>query len=106
MQRAGASLLYSAKDLLNFLGCDHNTALDLERIAAGMPAAKGEPDPYLDLLQKKGIEHEQRYLDALHKDGRSIREIERVSSIEAMAEATRTAMRDGVDVIYQGALFS
>src|SRR5687767_9679610 len=96
--------LYSATDLLNFLGCTHATALDVEVLGGTITHPAGADDEYLDILKEKGMEHERRYRDRLIAEGRSILEIERESSIEASADRTRQAMRDGIDVIYQGAL--
>lgn len=104
MQRDATTVLYAAKDLLNFLGCAHSTALDLLHLSGGLAVPGGTADRYLGLLKDKGIEHERRYLDSIRSEGRSVREIERVNSVEEMAEATRQAMRDGADVIYQGTL--
>jgi predicted RecB family nuclease len=96
--------LYSAKDLLTFLGCTHSSALDLQ-VAGGAPTADDDKgDPYLELLKEKGNAHELQYLEELKRQGHSVREIARVASLDEMAELTRAAMRDGVDVIYQGAL--
>ena len=106
MQSDGAAVLYSAKDLINFLGCQHSTALDLEVAAQALSAPEDVEDAYLALLQDKGNAHERTYLEKLKAEGRSVREIERVKSLDEMTEATRQAMRDGVDVIYQGALRS
>lgn len=106
MQTDGTSLLFSAKDLINFLGCRHSTALDLEVATGALNAPDDTEDPYLKLLQAKGNAHERAHLEKLTSEGRSIREIERVASQHEMTEATRHAMRDGVDVIYQGALRS
>src|SRR5581483_4924597 len=39
-------------------------------------------------------------------EGKSIRDISSVESLEGKTEATRQAMGEGVDVIYQGALFN
>jgi uncharacterized protein len=97
-------VLYSAKDLVNFLGCEHCTALDLLVIGDSLGYPQSQNDEYLELLKKKGITHERGYLETLRAQGKTIREIERVDSLAEMAEATRRAMRDGVDVIYQGAL--
>src|SRR5687767_11445760 len=104
MQRDATGALYSAKDLLNFLSCVHCTALDLRCAGGAVDTPAENSDPYLDLLKRKGNEHEQRYLESVRANGCSVREIARVESIDTMAEATRQAMRDGVDVIYQGAL--
>src|ERR1043165_3269349 len=105
MQAEGAGVLYSAKDLINFLGCPHSVALDLDVAARALRAPEAVDDPYLELLQQKGIAHERAYLEKLKAAGKSVREIERVP-LDEMTEATRQAMRDGVDVIYQGALRS
>ncbi len=106
MQPDGAAVLYSAKDLINFLGCQHSTALDLQVAARALRAPEGVEDGYLDLLKAKGNAHERAYLEKLKAEGRSVREITRVESLDEMTAATRQAMRDGVDVIYQGALRS
>jgi predicted RecB family nuclease len=98
--------LYSATDLLNFLGCDHSTALDIEVMKSSLAATKSPDDAYLDILKEKGLEHEHAYFKRLKFEGRSSIEIERheTTTIEEMVERTRQAMRDGIDVIYQGAL--
>ena len=96
--------LYSAKDLLNFLGCAHSSALDLQLLDRAITAPRGDKDEYLDLLKKKGNEHEARYLGDLKAKGKSVTEIARDPSLAMMAEHTRQAMRSGAEVIYQGAL--
>ena len=106
MQAEGAAVLYSAKDLINFLGCHHSVALDLDVAARAPGAPEDVEDAYLKLLQDKGNAHERAYLEKLKAEGKSVREIARVKSLDEMTEATRQAMRDGVDVIYQGALRS
>jgi uncharacterized protein len=100
------ALLFSAKDLINFLGCQHSAALDLDVATHVLRAPATVEDAYAKLLQDKGNAHERAYLAKLKAEGRSVREIERVDSLDEMTEATRQAMRDGVDVIYQGALRS
>ena len=104
MRFLSGSPLYSAKDLLTFLGCTHSSALDHQLAGGAITADDEGDDPYLELLKEKGNAHEAQYLDVLKREGRSVREIARVASLEEMAEATRAAMREGVDVIYQGAL--
>jgi predicted RecB family nuclease len=96
--------LYSAKDLLTFLGCTHSSALDLQMAGGSITADDDEKDLYLELLKEKGNAHELNYLEDLKRQGRSVREIARVDSLDEMAELTRAAMREGVDVVYQGAL--
>ena len=67
--------LYSATDLLNFLGCNHATALDMQVMADGLARPKGEDDAYLGILKEKGIEHERAYLEKLRAEGKWIVEI-------------------------------
>lgn len=104
MQRDAANTLYSATDLINFLSCVHSTALDLLCVGDQLEAPDPDDDAYLTLLKKKGIDHERRYLERKRSEGRTLCEIELSLPLDAKGEATRQAMRDGVDVIYQGAL--
>jgi uncharacterized protein len=106
MQADSTGVLYSAKDLINFLGCQHSTALDLDVAARVLHAPKEAEDAYLELLKEKGNAHESAYLETLKAEGKCVREIQQMDSLDEMTEATRQAMRDGVDVIYQGALRS
>jgi predicted RecB family nuclease len=95
-------VIFSATDLNNYLGCRHATFLDLADI--GQPRAAAESDPHQELLQKKGLEHEKRHLAYLKDQGKQIVEIDRYSNIEQRVAQTLSAMADGVEVIYQGAL--
>lgn len=105
MKRYLSKPLYSATDLLNFLGCTHATALDLLVMDDELAPATSRDDAYLGVLKQKGNEHERAYLEKLRAEGRSIIEIERrPDALEIMADETRQAMRSGVDVVYQGAL--
>jgi predicted RecB family nuclease len=106
MRTDQSSPLYSAKDLLNFLGCTHCTTLDLLVLQRHVAPPSDEDDAYLDLLKKKGIDHERAYLEQRRAEGRSLCEVPRLDSMDAMAAATSDAMRKGVDLIYQGALVS
>ena len=96
--------LYSATDLLNFLGCSHATALDMSVLSGAGTEPEKEADPYHEILKQKGLEHEARYLETLRAAGKSVADISGDGPIDERAELTRKAMRDGVDVIYQGVL--
>jgi hypothetical protein len=67
------SLVFSADDLVNFLGCRHATFFDRRNLDA--PMEFGPEAPLLALLQAKGLAHERRYLDELRNLGRSVVEI-------------------------------
>jgi uncharacterized protein len=96
--------LYSASDLVNFLGCVHATALDVRQLTD--PVEFPPEDAQTRLLQEKGLAHERAYLEALRQGGRSVAEVSSDGSLEERAERTLAAMRDGADVVYQGALIS
>jgi uncharacterized protein len=104
VRRYNEHLVFSASDLVTFLGCRHATVLDRRRLDD--PAPLAEDDPYLKLLQEKGLEHERAFREKLLADGRQVVEIPNEGSLEERTERTREAMRAGTDVIYQGAFFS
>jgi len=101
MQIHNGERLFSASDLVNFIGCAHNTFLDLRNLVT--PVRFPADDDAAVLLQEKGIEHERRYLQSLRSEGRSVIEIDGVLSIAEKVRLTREALRTGPDVIYQGA---
>ena len=104
MREEGGKRFYSATDLVNYLGCSHATVLDLRQLAK--PVVLAEDDEQAKLLQEKGIEHEKAYLARLRKESLTVAEISDQGSLDTRVAATREAMRDGADVIYQGALFN
>lgn len=101
MQRRNGATLFSASDLVNFMGCAHATVLDLRQLET--PVTFPPDDEQAQLLQEKGMEHERAYLERLKADGLSVIEIVDGTDIEEKAERTRAALRDGADVVYQGA---
>src|ERR1700752_1950491 len=103
MQFLDGKLLFSASDLVNFLGCRHATYLDLRNLADEV--AIPERDAATVLIFEKGLEHEKRYLAALKARGLAVVEIagEGFDLAERTA-LTREAMRAGAEVIYQAAL--
>src|SRR5262249_29018610 len=102
MFNASDRVIFSATDLINYLGCQHATFLDLEHL--GQPEPSVEPDPTEELLKRKGIEHEQRYLAFLKSQGREVVEVDPKATISQRVDQTRAAMNAGVEVIYQAAL--
>lgn len=111
MQLIDGQAVYSATDLVGYLECEHLTALERAALA-GLVKRPHIDDPELDVLRRRGEEHEQRYLATMRAEGRSIVEITRDGSIEdqgaqlrAATEETRQAMAAGADVIYQATFF-
>jgi len=101
MQQRDGATLFSASDLVNFMGCAHATMLDIRQLTD--PVELPGDDEHTRLLQEKGLEHEYAYLERLRAEGRSISEIVGNDDIHAKSERTRAALREGADVIYQGA---
>lgn len=97
-------IILSPTDLMRFQGCEHATALDLAFLRGEAISPAEESEDAL-LLQKKGHEHEAAYLASLEAAGRRVATIESDGhDFNGAAAATVAAMRDGFDVIYQGAL--
>lgn len=101
MQLRNGATLFSASDLVNFMGCAHSTVLDLRQLTdrVELPA----DDDQAKLLQEKGLEHERAFLERLKAEGRSVIEIVGDGDIVDKTARTRAAMRESADVIYQGA---
>jgi len=103
MQKRGSGRLYAATDLVNFLECEHLTSLDLLNLQAPLERAKA--DESTQLIQQKGYEHEDAYVQLLRDQKLNVVDIASGNdSLEAKVAATREAMRAGVDVIFQATL--
>jgi predicted RecB family nuclease len=102
MRAENGSILLSPSDLTAYLACEHLTALDLQ-VAHG-DFVTAEPTEQAQLLFAKGLAHEAAYLERLRNEGLDVREITTHDGYEAAAQATRQAIDDGVDVVYQGVL--
>ncbi|RLT36228.1 MAG: TM0106 family RecB-like putative nuclease [Chloroflexi bacterium] len=111
MQTINGQPVYSATDLVGFLACEHLTNLEHAALT-GLVARPMRPDPELDRIALRGIQHEERFRRDLEAAGHEVQAIhldasiadQRVQLIEAAAETTE-AMRRGVDVITQATLF-
>ncbi|TYC83804.1 TM0106 family RecB-like putative nuclease [Novosphingobium sp. BW1] len=105
MRMLDGKLRLSASDLMRFKGCRHATTLDLRHIEVGDIAPSADGDEAV-LLQRQGDAHELAFLESLRQSGRSIVEIAKDGvPLEKSVELTTAAMREGPDVIFQGALF-
>jgi len=103
--------VYAATDLVAYLACEHLTQLERASLA-GLVRRPMRDDPELDVIRRRGFQHEARYLADLEAAGRSTVRIELDGSIEdrgdqlrAAATATIEAMAAGADVIYQATFF-
>jgi len=103
--------VYAATDLVGFLACSHRLALERAALA-GLVEKPMRDDPTIELIARRGLAHERRYLDELRAAGRNVVEIQRDGStatvgdeLRAAAAETEAAMRRGVDVVYQATFF-
>src|SRR5712692_10102240 len=108
MHNAEGLLVLSATDLVGHLECEHLT--QLERLAAlGEVKRPTRTDPALDLLSKLGEEHESQHLEWYRRLGLNVVIIDQrgigEDELRSAEGATLQAMRNGVDVIYQGTFF-
>jgi predicted RecB family nuclease len=103
--------VYAATDLVAYLACEHLTQLERASLA-GLVKRPMRDDPELDVIRRRGFQHEHRFLADLEAEGRRIVTVELDGSIEdrgdqlrAAAAATREAIASGADVIYQATFF-
>lgn len=102
MQRYGTEILHSASDVVNFLECEHISYLD--RIDLVIPLPRTEDDDQAKLIQAKGYAHEAAYAAQLEKDSSSFVDISKAgANLDSKIAATLAAMKNGVEVIFQGA---
>jgi predicted RecB family nuclease len=92
----------SPSALNDFVACPHLTTLQLA-VARGELEPPFRPNPYADLIRRKGDEHEAAYLASLGHDVAKIGDPHAIGWDEAAA-ATEQAIRDGAPFVYQAAL--
>ena len=103
-------MVYSATDLVRYLECRHLATLE-RAVAWGHLRRPNRDDKVLDRIQKRGIEHEKRFLEALQDEGLAVVEVGRDKELPydegriRGRDDTLAAMREGADVIFQAVLF-
>ena len=104
MRIRNGTIALSATDVANHLSCTHLTGLNL-RLARGEIAEPAWENPHLVVLQQRGMDHEDSYVESLRSRGLSIVDLSSEPETSSR-EALRTAMEAGVQVIYQAVLTS
>jgi uncharacterized protein len=102
MRKIGDSIELSASDLVAHLNCRYLTDLDIA-VANGALAKPNYWDPVLETLRERGAEHEQDYVDHLRNSGYAVAVIDGVGIEPSFVEKTTAAMKNGWQVIVQGA---
>jgi len=114
MQLIDGRPVLAATDLVGFLACEHMVGLELAAMA-GLVDRPVRLDPEIDLIARRGLEHEARYLASLEDGGRRVTRIDpgdhdapgsqRLELLRGAAAATEEAIRRGDDAIYQATFF-
>jgi predicted RecB family nuclease len=107
MQLRDGSLLFSASDLTAFTACPRLTWLQREVALNGRPRPANGNDGGA-LSARKGLEHEQRYLESVRAAGLCIVEIPTRHGAEGTRQSaaeTLEAMRSGADIVFQAVFF-
>lgn len=103
MQKTTEQVLYAPSDLMVFLGCPHASFLDVKALSGERDrSATSKSD---ELFQQKGLEHEDKYLQSLKADGKSVVEIPKEGNLQERADQTLEAITAGAEVIFQGVFF-
>src|SRR6185436_15547625 len=109
MQILEGQLVLSASDLVGHLACGHLTSLE-RAAAAGHRPRPVRSDPALDVIQRRGLEREERFLATARAEGRRVFALppDPPPTLAGHRDADRqtlAAMREGWDVLYQAAFF-
>src|SRR3546814_1452117 len=64
MQKRDEATLFSASDLVNFMGCTHATVLDIRQL--DHPVEVGADDEQTQLLQETGLDRKSTRLNSRH----------------------------------------
>ncbi len=99
MQLIKEKFILSPSDLNKYLACKHYINLEKKRLIN-----KKENfflnDQFFEILSKKGIEHEEKYLSHLKLNFKKITLIPESSSYEERLKLTAQSLSSGIDVIY------
>src|SRR5688500_3733562 len=110
MQLIDGAPVFSATDLVGYLACEHLTAMEAA-VLHGDLERPHRNDRELEIIRKRGYQHEARFLEELRGRGLSVVTIERDDEeergarIRRQADETVAAMAGGADVIFQATFF-
>jgi len=103
MKIIDTTIYLSASDLSTHMSCKHATFLNLQLARKIIPSPPVYDNPSLVALQQRGEEFEKDYISQLKNSGKTVTEIHKGNTNEAVAQ-TLEAMKQGVDIIYQARL--
>ena len=105
MQLLSDRLLFSPSDLNAFVECEHLTVLELRRLRRELEFVPPQ-NRAAELVREKGRRHEDAFVAALEREGKTVARIEPGDAwdLERAARETLAAVRAGVDVVYQATM--
>jgi predicted RecB family nuclease len=103
MKKSGVLFELSATDLVGYLNCRHLSELD-RAVAEGALLKPKLWDPLLQILWERGAVHERDYIEHLTQAGFEVVRIDGVHVTDEAVSKTLAAMKEGAEVIAQGAL--
>jgi uncharacterized protein len=101
VQKKSGSYIHSPSDLITFMESPFASFMDRLRLEYPDRAVPDEPDEQAELIVRKGLEHEEAFLATLEANGRDVCRIEQGPGDR---DATRQAIADRREIIYQAAL--
>src|SRR5438270_1464143 len=108
MQFLEGQLIVSPSDLTGFLECEHLTQQELAA-ARGEMARPERDDRMLDMLSRRGLQHEGKHLAGFRAKGLKTVEFPfpegTIANLEKAHAETVAAMKAGAHIIYQGTFF-
>src|SRR3990172_8748114 len=111
MQLIDGTPVYAATDLVGFLAGEPLPARERAALG-GLVERPNRVDPELEIIRRRGFEHEARYLAERRDEGRGVvtidpdgYEAEAGERLRLPPAAPERAMADGADVIYQATFF-
>lgn len=104
MQRIAGEILFSPHDLINFMQCEFITWMDRRKLDNEL-LQPDLSDASVEILQKRGLEHERAFLEREMAAGKRVIDIagSGTTADERIAK-TIEAMHTGYDIIYQAQL--
>lgn len=103
MKFDSANIRLSASDLSNHLMCRHLTSLDLD-VANGERGAPRWNSPDAWVLQQRGMEHENAYLEHLKAQGINVVDLRDIEDDSTAQKQSICAMQEGAEAIAQATL--
>lgn len=101
MHTIDGAIVVAATDLVGFLECGHLT--NLERAARADQVKRPErEDPELDMIARRGLEHEARYLESLRDAQRTVATIATRADHESQGDMLRRAAAETLEALHRG----